>query len=120
MLLISCIVLSLRVWTQLHHRLGRFQEEALQNPQPASRRPWRLLWLSRFTFIAVLLQILALLSLLLAATPGRIPLALALLLQPLEIVIKAVAIWAVVALLQLMLRLLLRQWRSNPDVPWEQ
>jgi len=55
-----------------------------------------------------------------AATPGGIPLALALLMQPLEILLKGLATWAVVQALRLMLRLLLRQWRSNPDVPWEQ
>ena len=54
-----------------------------------------------------------------AAIPGRIPLALGLLLQPLDILTKAAAVAAVVLALRLLLRLLLRQWRSSPNVPAE-
>jgi small conductance mechanosensitive channel len=119
-LLVGSIVLTMRWWTQLRQRLGRFQSESLSNQHTATRRPSRLLWLSRLVFTALLLEILVLGSVLAAATPGGIPLALALLMQPLEILLKGLATWAVVQALRLMLRLLLRQWRSNPDVPWEQ
>jgi small conductance mechanosensitive channel len=64
----------------------------------------------------VLLQSMAMLGLAVAAISGRIPLALALLLQPLEILLKAVAVSAVVLVLRLLLRLFLRQWRTNPNV----
>jgi len=54
-----------------------------------------------------------------AVVPGRIPLAVAVILQPLEILSKAALVAACVLGLRLMLRFLLRQWGSNPNVPQE-
>jgi small conductance mechanosensitive channel len=78
------------------------------------------LWMSRLTFLVILLELLAMLGLAVAAMPGGIPLALALMLQPMEILLKTAAVVGCVLTARLLYRLLLRQWRSNPNVPWEQ
>lgn len=123
LLLLLSTALTVKGWSHLRRRLielqRRHHDPDSNAGEPAGLR-LRVLWLSRASFSMVLLQGVAMLGLAVAAIPGRIPLALALLLQPLDILIKAAAVAAVVFLLRLMLRLLLRQWRTNPNVPSEQ
>lgn len=114
LLLLISTALSVRIWGRLRRRLLRHRDEG-----GSGELQW-LLWLTRLCFGLVLLQGVVMLGLAVAAIPGRIPLALALLLQPLEILVKGAAVAAVVLLLQQLLQLLLRQWRSNPHVPPEQ
>jgi small conductance mechanosensitive channel len=109
---------TLKLWNTLRSKLAQLQRDSSSNDAPRGPRPQplRVLWLTRLSFTMVLLQSVAMLGLAVTAIPGRIPLALALLLQPLEILLKAVAVSAVVLVLRLLLRLFLRQWRTNPNV----
>jgi small conductance mechanosensitive channel len=112
---------TLKVWNSLRSKLSQLQRDSnpsdeLQKRFGLRRQPLRVLWFTRLSFAMVLLQSVAMLGLAVAAIPGRIPLALALLLQPLEILLKAAAVAAVVVLVRMLLRLFLRQWRSNPNV----
>ena len=113
-------LLSLKLWSHQRRRLGALQDEAFANHQRQNSSPVRLLWMSRLTFLVILLELLAMLGLAVAAMPGGIPLALALMLQPMEILLKTAAVVGCVLTARLLYRLLLRQWRSNPNVPWEQ
>ena len=120
LVLLAGTLLSLKLWSHQRRQLSALQDEAFANHQQQRSSPVRLLWLSRLTFVLVLLELLAMLGLAVAAMPGRIPLALALMLQPLEILLKSAAVVGCVLTARLLYRLLLRQWRSNPNVPWEQ
>jgi small conductance mechanosensitive channel len=53
------------------------------------------------------------------AMPGRLPLALDLLLQPGGLLLKLISLWCVALAARLILNVLLGQWRSNIDVPPE-
>ncbi|MEY3930842.1 MAG: hypothetical protein RLZZ516_2552 [Cyanobacteriota bacterium] len=120
LVLLAGTLLSLKLWSHQRRQLSALQDEAFANHQQQRSSPVRLLWLSRLTFVLVLLELLAMLGLAVAAMPGRVPLALALMLQPLEILLKSAAVVGCVLTARLLYRLLLRQWRSNPNVPWEQ
>lgn len=116
---------TLKLWNKLRQHLSQLQNNEREAATASeygsgSSERLRVLWFTRGSFALVLLQSVAMLGLAIAAIPGRIPLALALLLQPLEILVKAAAVAAVVILLRMLLRLFLRQWRSNPNVPAEQ
>ena len=117
--LLLTTALTLQLWNRLRRQLSeRWTPQPQRDPRAQQSTPWLLL-ASRISFVLVLLQGLAIVGFAVAAIPGRIPLALGLLLQPLDILTKAAAVGAVVLALRLLLRLLLRQWRSSPNVPAE-
>lgn len=119
LLLLVGTVLCLRHWTRLRRRLNQLQSEALRLRQ-SNTTSWQLIWGSRLSFALLMLQLVLMLGLAFAAIPGNIPLAVTVMMQPLEILFKTAAVAAVVFCLQVVMQLLLRQWRSNPDLPWEQ
>ena len=119
LLLMVGTVLCLRQWTRLRRRLNQLQSEALRLRQ-SNTTSRRLIWASRLSFALLMLQLVLMLGLAFAAIPGNIPLAVTVMMQPLEILFKTAAVAAVVFCLQVVMQLLLRQWRSNPDLPWEQ
>ncbi|MFN9932429.1 MAG: mechanosensitive ion channel family protein [Cyanobacteriota bacterium] len=117
--LLLTTALTLQLWNRLRRQLSeRRTPQPQRDPRAQQSTAW-LLWASRISFVLVLLQGLAMVGFAVAAIPDRIPLALGLLLQPLDILTKAAAVAAVVLALRLLLRLLLRQWRSSPNVPAE-
>jgi small conductance mechanosensitive channel len=119
LLLLLTTALTLQLWNRLRRQLSeRRTPQPQRDPRAQQFTAW-LLAASRISFVLVLLQGLAMVGFAVAAIPGRIPLALGLLLQPLDILTKAAAVAAVVLALRLLLRLLLRQWRSSPNVPAE-
>ena len=119
LLLLLTTALTLQPWNRLRRQLSeRRTPQPQRDPRAQQFTAW-LLAASRISFVLVLLQGLAMVGFAVAAIPGRIPLALGLLLQPLDILTKAAAVAAVVLALRLLLRLLLRQWRSSPNVPAE-
>jgi small conductance mechanosensitive channel len=120
LVLLAGTLLSLKLWSHQRRKLSALQDEAFANHEQQPQSAQRLLWLSRLTFLLVLLELLAMLGLAMAAMPGHIPLALALMLQPLEILLKSAGVVGSVLTARLLYRLLLRQWRTNPNVPWEQ
>jgi small conductance mechanosensitive channel len=119
LLLMLGTVLCLRHWSRLRRRLNQLQSEALRLRQ-SNRTSWQLIWASRLSFALLMLQLVLMLGLAFAAIPGNIPLAVTVMMQPLEILFKTAAVASVVFCLQVVMQLLLRQWRSNPDLPWEQ
>ena len=117
--LLLTTALTLQLWNRLRRLLSeRWTPQPQRDPRAQQFTAW-LLAASRISFVLVLLQGLAMVGFAVAAIPGRVPLALGLLLQPLDILTKAAAVAAVVLALRLLLRLLLWQWRSSPNVPAE-
>jgi small conductance mechanosensitive channel len=63
-----------------------------------------------------LVQLVGMLAVGLAAVPGKVPMALDVLLLPLKIALQAAVIWVLMLLARLLLRFSLRQWGSSPFV----
>lgn len=114
LLLLTTTAISIKVWSRMRRHLAQQREIG----EVAKAR--RVIWLTQISFGLVLLQGIAMVSIAVAAIPGRIPTALTLLLQPLQVLIQAAGVAVVVVALRLLLRLVLRQWRISPNVPVEQ
>lgn len=120
LLLLATSVACFKLWTLLRHRLRDVQQNGGDSTAHGGGRRFRMLWMSRIALVLVLLQGVAMVAIAVAVIPGQVPLALELILQPLEVLSKTAAVAAGVVALRWLYRLLLRQWRSNPNVPAEQ
>lgn len=116
----ACMALCLRAWGRTRLALREQMRAAQADEELWGRGPQRLQRRTRLLAALVLAQLMIISGLLVAAVPGRIPLALAVLLQPLLILLRALAVAVVVWLLRQLLHFLLRNWRSNLTVPLEQ
>ena len=117
LLLLGTASASLWLWGKLRRRLRNRQKAARDSQELQSSRVQLLQGLIRLLFLAVLVQLVVMVGLAVAAVPGRIPLAIAVLLQPLSILFKVLALGMAVAALRLLVVFVLRQWVSNLAVP---
>lgn len=117
LLLLAALSLSLWLWGRLRRRLRQRLKAAREHAELRTGRAQLLQWLTRLLFLAVLVQLMLMLGLAVAAVPGRIPLAITLLLQPLAILFKVLALGLVAVALRLLALFVLRQWVSNLAVP---
>ena len=108
------------MWARTRHAVREHQRQAQDARELRARRPRRLQRISRVLAVLVLVQLVVMVGLAVAAVPGRIPLAVAVLMQPLVVLIKALAVGGVVWLLRQLLHFLLGNWLSNLAVPLEQ
>jgi len=108
------------LWAGLRQRLKQRRDQ--EGPPEWSwwDRNWQIQWLLRLLFIAVLAQLLMMGGLAVSAIPGRVPLAITLLLQPLTILFKVALLGLVAGVLRWLARFVLRQWVSNLAVPVEE
>lgn len=111
---------SFQLWSWLRRRLRRHLDLAPSERVPTDRRLLLSQWLLRGLFVLILAQLVAMVAFLLSSVPGRIPLAVTLLLQPLFILGKVVELGLVALALRLLARFVLHQWSSNLSVPPEQ
>ena len=117
LLLLALLLFTLWMWGRLRRRL-RIRLKAAQDRQELrTSRAQLLQGLTRALFLAVLVQLVLMAALAVAAVPGQIPLAIALLLQPLGILFKVLALGLVAVALRLLAVFVLRQWVSNLAVP---
>ena len=117
LLLGATVSLSLWLWSRLRRRLNHRLRAARDHYELRSVRAQLLQGLTRLLFLAVLVQLMLMAGLAVAAVPGRIPLAIALLLQPLSILFKVLVVGLVAVALRLLALFVLRQWVSNLAVP---
>ena len=108
------------VWTRTRRDLRQHQRQARDTNELQAWRPRRLRRISQLLAMLVLVQLVVMVGLALAAVPGRIPLAVAVLMQPLVVMVKAAAVAGVVWLLRQLLHFLLGNWLNNLKVPLEQ
>lgn len=111
---------SFRLWSWLRHRLHRRLDRAPLDSVPSDRRLLLSQWLLRSLFVLILAQLVAMVAFVVSSVPGRIPLAVTLLLQPLIILGKVVELGLLALALRLLVRFVLHQWSSNLSVPPEQ
>jgi len=120
LVLLVTLAVSLGIWRRLRRRLRR-QLQAAQDRKELQTLPAQVLQAStRLLFQAVLVQLVVMLAIAVAATPGRIPLALAVLLQPFGILFKLLAIGLLCMALRLLAGFGLRQWVSSLALPLAQ
>jgi small conductance mechanosensitive channel len=123
--LVGLLVAGLLLWRVVRRRLERLErlEQRLASEVPAEppadrwRRPLILAglhWLSRGLLAAAVLLAPLMAGVIVLAMPGQIPLAIDLLVQPFGILAKLLVGWLLAQGLNLVVGILLRQWRSNP------
>ena len=108
------------LWARLRRRFQRRLDPLNQADRESSRRDRVLQWLLRLLFVGVLAQLVVMAGLAVAAIPGRIPLAITVLMQPLAILIKVALLGVLAAALRWLARFALRQWVSNLAVPMDE
>lgn len=112
--------LSFWAWSQLRTRLRARQLRAQTAADLQGLRPQVLMVLGRLLFLAVLVQLVMMLALGVTAVPGQIPLGMALLMQPIAVLVKLLLLGLVAFLLRLLAAFVLRQWVSSLRVPIEE
>lgn len=117
LVLLAALSLTLWMWGRLRRRLRNRLRAAQDHQELRTSRAQLLQGLTRALFLAVLVQLVLMAALAVAAVPGRIPLAITLLLQPLGILFKLLALGLVALALRLLALFVLRQWVSNLAVP---
>lgn len=111
---------TLRLWSWLRRRLRQRLDRAQTSLDLQGPRVQLLQGLLRVLFLAVLVQLVLMAGLAVAAIPGRIPLAIIVLLQPLAILAKVVILGLAAAGLRVLALFVLRQWVTNLAVPVEE
>ncbi len=119
-LLVASSAATLWLWARLRRRLQQRLDRLSRGDGLRSRRDRWLQWLLRLLFASVLAQLVVMVGLAVAAVPGRIPLAITVLMQPLAIVFKVALLGVLAAALRWLARFVLRQWVSNLAVPMEE
>ena len=117
LLLATALLTTLRLWSGLRRRLQRGWERAQAAGTPATLRAQLLEWSVRALFVLALAQVVGMAGLAVAALPGRVPLAITLLLQPITILSKVLLLGICALALRLLAHFVLRQWVSNLAVP---
>ncbi len=108
------------LWSRSRRALHRHQLLARASKDLQASRASRLQTTSHVLVTLTLVQVVLMVGLGLAAVPGRLPLAVAVLLQPLTMLIKSILVAAVVWVLRQLLHVFLWQWLSNRSAPVEQ
>ena len=116
LLLAASFLVTLRCWSGLRGRLKRGWEAAQAGGVPTVRAQL-LQWIVRALFVLALAQLVGMAGLAVAAVPGRVPLAITLLLQPIAILSKVLLLGICALALRLLAHFVLRQWVSNLAVP---
>lgn len=111
---------SFQLWSWLRRRLRRHLDLAPSERGLTGRHLLLSQWLLRGLFVLILAQLVAMVAFVLSSVPGRIPLAVTLLLQPLFILGKVVELGLVALALRLLAQFVLHQWSSNLSVPLEE
>ena len=123
LLLAGSSAATLWLWARLRQRLKRRSDRSDQS-RPKDNgwfsKDRQIQWLMRLLFVGVLVQLLSMAGLAVSASPGRVPLAITLLLQPLGILFKVALLGVIAAGLRWLARFVLRQWVSNLSVPIEE
>lgn len=117
LVLLASVSASLWLWGRLRRRLRDRQKAAREYRELQSNRAQLLQGVIRLLFLAVLVQLVLMVGLAVAAVPGQIPLAITVLLQPLSILFKVLAVGIAAQALRLLVLFGLRQWVSNLAVP---
>ena len=117
LLLAVVLLATLRLWTSLRRRLQRGWERAQADGAAPTLRAQLLEWSVRALFVLALVQVVGMAGLAVAAVPGRVPLAITLLLQPIAILSKVLLLGICALALRLLAHFVLRQWVSNLAVP---
>ena len=120
--LVGLLVGGLLLWRGVRRRVERLEERlaaATDEAQPGDR--WRLPLtlaglhlLSRGLLAAAVLLAPLMAGVFVLAIPGQIPLAIDLLVQPFGILTKLLVGWLLAQFLNIVVGILLRQWRSSP------
>lgn len=116
LLLTGTLLITLRCWSGLRGRLKRGWEAAQAGGVPPVRAQL-LEWIVRVLFVLALAQLVGMAGLAVATDPGRVPLAITLLLQPITILTKVLLLGICALGLRLLAHFVLRQWVSNLTVP---
>lgn len=117
LLLAASSLATFALWSRLRRVLQRRWEQDRIREGALGKRDRLLQWLLRALFLGILAQLLVLVALVVSAIPGRIPLAITLLLQPITILSKVLLLGACALVLRLLARFVLHQWISNLSVP---
>ena len=117
LLLAGTCAITVAFWARLRRQLQRQSDQVASDGSAVFSRPWRIQWLLRLLFVAVLAQLVMMAGLLVSAIPGRIPVAIAVLMQPLSILFKIALLGLCAAALRWLARFVLRQWVSSLAVP---
>jgi small conductance mechanosensitive channel len=120
LLLAASTARSLWLWSRSRRALRRHQRLARASKDLQAGRGRRLQTTSRVLVSLTLVQLVLMLGFGVAAVPGRVPLAVAVLLQPLSMLLKAALVAAVAWLLRQLLHMLLWQWLGAQSVPFVQ
>ncbi len=116
-LLAGSSLLSFRLWSALRRRLRRRLDLAPSDGLLSERRLLVGQWLLRGLFVLILAQLVGVVALLVSSVPGQIPLAVALLFQPLLILGKVLQLGLLALTLRLLARFVLNQWSTNLSIP---
>jgi small conductance mechanosensitive channel len=120
LLLAASTARSLWLWSRSRRALRRHQRLARASKDLQAGRGRRLQNSSRVLVSLTLVQLVLMLGFGVAAVPGRVPLAVAVLLQPLSMLLKAAVVAALAWLLRQLLHMLLWQWLGTLSVPFVQ
>ena len=113
--------LSLWLLSKCRNLTSRLQGE--EGGPPNRRRQTLVLLSSGLTsllFVTVLGLLMAMVGLAVMAVPGKVPLGLALLMQPFDALVKVLVMGLLAAALRLLANFLLHQWLDNRHVPADQ
>ena len=108
---------TFQLWSWMRRRLRRRLDLIQNNLELKGFRVQQLQLILRGLFLGVLVQLVLMVGLAVAAVPGRIPLAIVVLLQPLSILFKVVLLGLFAAVLRVLVLFVLRQWATNLAVP---
>ncbi|MEB3332557.1 MAG: mechanosensitive ion channel domain-containing protein [Synechococcaceae cyanobacterium] len=117
LLLGSSVLATIWLWTQFRRRVQRRLDQGAEQRSLPSGRDQMIQWGLRGLFLVILTQLVLMVGLAVGAVPGRLPLAITLLLQPFSILLKIVLLGACALALRLLTLFVLRQWVSNLAVP---
>jgi small conductance mechanosensitive channel len=121
LLLVLLAALSLWLLSKCRNVTSRLQGE--EGGPPNRRRQTLVLLSSGLTsllFVTVLGLLMAMVGLAVMAVPGKVPLGLALLMQPFDALVKVLVMGLLAAALRLLANFLLHQWLDNRHVPADQ
>lgn len=116
-LLVITVTGTFKLWSLLRRRLRDRLDRIQTNRELKGISVQLLQGMLRGLFLGVLVQLVLMAGLAVAAVPGRIPLAIVVLLQPLSILFKVVLLGLCAAVLRLLALFVLRQWVTNLAVP---
>ncbi|WP_156818467.1 mechanosensitive ion channel family protein [Cyanobium gracile] len=121
--LVLVLFVAATVWLWRQNRRRGATLQARRDPAPDRALDQRLLLhqaLGLVLLMALLLQLMAMLALGVMAVPGKVPLGLQLLLQPVHSLLKVLVVGLVALLVRSLATFLLHQWADGARVPVEE